>query len=335
MGGMKSVYALVGLLALTMIGCSGGVQSDAPVAEVEDDGVFSVALLTPGPISDSGWNAMAYDGLVAIEDELGATVQNTEVKAAQIRDAMRSYAQKDFELVIGHGYEFNEPGTELSSDFTNTVFVSSSGGMTSENSGTFRFYLEQGFYLAGYVAGKMTETDTIALIGFNSIPSIKSTFRGFIAGAKAANPDIKIIEPNMSLDADAAAIKQQTLAAIDEGADFVIHQANEKAQAVFDACKERGVYAFGANANQNSNPSGAVLASAVIIAKPAYVALAKDVQAGTYKGHVEPMGMKDGTIDLVFNLDMLDKLPNGLADEIEALKEQIKSGELVVPKDEF
>jgi len=45
--------------------------------------------------------------------------------------------------------------------------------------------------------------------------------------------------------------------------------------------------------------------------------------------------MKDGTIDLVFNLDMLDKLPNGLADEIEALKEQIKSGELVVPKDEF
>ena len=273
-----------------LAGCSGGVQPGGSVEAVEDDGVFSVALLTPGSVSDSGWNAMAYEGLMAIESGLGATVQNMEATDAQIRDAMRSYAQQDFELILGHGYEYNAPGTEVGKDFPGTVFVSSSGGEFTENSGTFRFYLEQGFYLAGYMAAKMSKTGKIAAIGFNGIPSIKSTFRGFVAGAKAANPDIIVIEPEMDNDADLSAFKQQTLAVIDEGADFVIHQANDRAQAVFDACKERGIYAFGANADQNSNVSGVVIASAVIIAKPAYVSLARARETARDEGR----GDRDG-----------------------------------------
>lgn len=328
---------LVGALLFVSLlaGCSGGVKSESSVETVEDDGVFSVALLTPGSVSDSGWNAMAYEGLMAIELELGATVQNMEATDAQIRDAMRSYAQQDFELVLGHGYEYNAPGTEVGKDFPGTVFVSSSGGDFTANSGTFRFYLEQGFYIAGYMAGKMSKTGKIAAIGINVIPSIKSTFRGFIAGAKAANPDIVVIEPDMNFEADAAAFKQQTLAAIDAGADFVIHQANENAQAVFNACKERGVYAFGANADQNSNVSGVVIASAVIIAKPAYVALAQAVKDGTYDGHVELMGMADGTIDVVYNPALSGKIPSELLEELADLKQQILSGALVVPMDEF
>jgi basic membrane lipoprotein Med (substrate-binding protein (PBP1-ABC) superfamily) len=324
------------LLVLALVaGCSGGVREDAAAPTVKDDGVFKVALLTPGSISDAGWNAMAYEGLTAIAEELDCEVANREATDAKIKDAMRSYAQKDFDLVIGHGYEYNEPGVAMAALFPSTVFVSGSGGKTAENAGAFRFYLEQGFYLAGYMAGKMSKTGKVAAVGFNSIPSIKSTFRAFAAGAQAADPDIEVIEPPMGLDDDLAKFKQATLAAIEYGADFVIHQANDRAQGVFDACKERGVYAIGANADQNANESGAVIASAVIIARPAYVELAKQVKEGTYRGDVVLRGMAEGTIDFVVNPTMEPRLPAGLAAELATLKEKIRTGALVVPKDEF
>jgi basic membrane lipoprotein Med (substrate-binding protein (PBP1-ABC) superfamily) len=115
----------------------------------------------------------------------------------------------------------------------------------------------------------------------------------------------------------------------------VIHQANDQAQGVFDACKEKGVYAFGANADQNSNPSGVVLGSAVIIARPAYVDLAKRVKEGTYKGEVTLMGMSDHAIDFAFNPSLVGKVPQALQAKIEDLRKQITEGTLIVPKDEF
>src|SRR5690349_3013754 len=173
---MKSWLAVA---LVFLVGCSGGVKDSTTPSEsaVQDDGVFKVALLTPGSVSDSGWNAMAYEGLTAIKEELGCDVDNKAATDAQIKDAMRSYAQKDYDLVIGHGYEYNAPGVEMAKLFPSTVFVSSSGGETATNAGAFRFYLEQSFYLAGYVAGSMSKTGKVAAVGFNSIPSIKSTFK--------------------------------------------------------------------------------------------------------------------------------------------------------------
>jgi basic membrane lipoprotein Med (substrate-binding protein (PBP1-ABC) superfamily) len=329
---MRSWLALGAVLVL--VGCSGGVKEGAD-SGVKDDGVFKVALLTPGPISDSGWNAMAYEGLTQIKEDLDCEVDNREATDAQIRDAMRSYAQKDYDLLIGHGFEYNEPGVEMAKLFPSTVFVSSSGGGTATNAGAFRFYLEQGFYLAGYMAGSMSKSGKIAAVGYNSIPSIKSTFRAFYAGATAANPDVQLIEPNMADDADLAQFKQATLAAIDAGADFVIHQANQNAQGVFDACKEKGVYAFGANLDQNKNASGIVIASAYIIAGPAYADLANKVKAGVYEGEITLKGMADGVIAYAINPKLAAQVPKELRDKIDALAQEIIAGSLVVPKDEF
>jgi basic membrane lipoprotein Med (substrate-binding protein (PBP1-ABC) superfamily) len=201
--------------------------------------------------------------------------------------------------------------------------------------GAFRFYLEQGFYLAGYTAGLMTKTGKVAMIGGDRVPSIASTFKAFSAGAKAARPDVVVIEKFTGNGQDVAAAKQATLAAIGEGADFVIHQANAAAQGVFDACKEKNVKAFGANLDQNSNESGVILASAIINAEPAFVALAKDVKEGKYKGEVRLTGMAEKSIDYVFNPAMVDQIPVEIQEKIETERARILSGDLAVPKDEF
>lgn len=331
---MLRPIALVAAFAFALASC-GPKNEAAKSGEPTGQSGFKVALLTPGPISDSGWNAMAYEGLKAIETEMGATVNNQEAQGTQIRDAMRSYAQKGYQLVFGHGFEYNEPAAEVAKDFPNTVFVSSSGGLTGPNVGAFRFYLEQGFYLCGFMAGLMSKTGVVAMIGGMDVPSVKSTFRGFAAGAKAARPDIEVKEIYTGNFTDSGAAKQATLQAIAQGADFVIHQANNAAQGVFDACKEKGVYAFGSNADQNANESGVVIASGVIVAKPAFLELAKRVKEKTYKGEILLMGMEKGAIDFILNPALADKVPADVKEKVETLKAQIKADEVAVPKDEF
>ena len=332
------------LFALAAFGCTGGAQpegKDSPAsvtpskATAIGGGPFKVALLTPGPVSDAGWSAMAYDGLQEIKTQLGAEVNNQEAKDAQIEDSMRSYAQQGYRLVIGHGYEYNEPGVKLAKEFPNTTFVSSSGGGTAANAGAFRFGLEESFYIAGFLAGKLTKTGKVAMIGGPDVPSIRSTFKAFRAGAEKGHAGIEVKEAFTGKNDDIAAAKLATTTAILQGADFVIHQANAGAQGVFDACKEKNVYAFGANANQNDNASGIVLASAVIVAKPAFLQLAKDVKDGKYKGEVRLVTMKDKAIDFIENPKLKDKIPAATQKELDDLTLRIISGDEKVPMDKF
>lgn len=332
--------AFLGLALALMAGCT----QPSPQANASDaskpgkpapNATFKVALLTPGPVTDKGWSQMAYDGLQGIKNELSAEVANSETKDSTITDTMRGYASKGYNLIIGHGYEYNEPGTKLAPEFPQTVFVSSSGGATAANAGAFRFYLEQGFYLAGYFAGSMTKTGTVAMVGGPNVPSIVSTFKAFRAGATAAKPDIKVLETFTGDGVDALKAKQATEKVIDQGADFVIHQANAAASGVFAACKERKVWAFGANADQNQDPSGAVIGSAVIVAEPAFVSLAKKVKEGTYKGEVSLYGMQDDAIDFVINPNQIGTVPKEVLTKILTLQQDIKAGKFVVPKDDF
>lgn len=325
---------LLGLALVAALGCA--ANGPRPPAErTEAGGSFKVALLTPGPVNDSGWSALAYEGLLAIRDELGAEISNQEARGTQIRDAMRSYAQKGYGLVFGHGFEYNEPGVEIARDFPDTVFVSSSGGRTAKNAGAFRFYLEQGFYLAGVLAADLSKSGVVAMIGGPKVPSIESTFKAFEAGAKAERSGIRVLTLFTGQDADVAAAKRATLEAVSQGADVVIHQANAAAQGVFEACREKGVLAIGSNADQNDNESGVVVASAVIVAKPAFVELARDVREGRYEGSIRLVGMDRGAIDFVLNRKLESRVPEATRRKLEDLKARILSGELVVPKDEF
>jgi len=334
---MKWVSFIAALLVLGTVvaGCNAGTESTSSASPAPSTKAkFKVALLTPSPTSDAGWSANAYAGLKAIEKDMGAEVSNKQSTGTQIKDDMRAYAQDGFNLIIGHGFEYNEPGVDLAKDFPKVTFISSSGGKFATNAGAFRFYLEQGFYLAGYTAGLMSKTGTVAMIGGPNIPPIESTFQGFEAGAKAARPDIKVVKTYTGKDDDIAAAKQATEAAIGQGADFVIHQANAAASGVFQACEAKGVYAFGANADQNT-AGKTVLGSAVIVSEPAFKNIAQEVQAGTYKGEIRLVGMDTGAIDFIWNPALADKVPADVKTKLEEVKKKIVSGELVVPKMKF
>jgi basic membrane protein A and related proteins len=331
-------FRFIPFLVLPLVAaCNSNSGSEAPVANnpapAEDR--MLVALLTPGPVSDAGWNALASQGLMAINRDLNAKVDSQEAKGTQIRDAFRSYAQKKYALVFGHGYEYNEPASEVAKDFPETVFVTSSGGKTAANLGAFRFALEEGFYLAGMMAASMSKSGKVGWVALGNIPSIDSTLAAFEAGAKAAKPSIQVVKQYIQDDKDVASAQRATEELANSGVDFVIHQANNAAQGVFNACKAKGIHAIGANWNQNDNSSGAVVASAVIVSEPAFVQVAREVKEKKFTGRIVQMGMKDGTIEFVINPSFESQVPDDLKAKLQETKDAIKAGTQEVPMAKF
>ena len=296
---------------------------------------FRVALITPGPVSDAGWNAGAYEGLKAIEKELGAKVSHVQAKTpSEFEEQFRAYASDGYSLCFGHGFEFQDAAARVARDYPGTVFVTSSGSRTSANQAPLVFELEQATYLCGLVAGRMSKSAKAGMVGGVELPSIRSTFLAFEAGLKAGNPGARATAVFTGSFEDVAGAKAASLALIDEGADFLFHNANAAALGVFNAATERGVYAFGSNRDQNAlAPS--VLASAVIDLPRAFVEAARTVKEGRFDGQPIRYGLKSGVISFVWNPAHLGRVPAPVVDEVERTKQRIVSGEVVVPRGNF
>jgi basic membrane protein A and related proteins len=335
---MRILMPTLVLFATILAGCSKEGQ-DTPASSGtsagQDAPSFKVALLTPGPVNDSGWSALAFEGLEAIKAETGALTSNQVAQGSDIKESMRSYAQKGYQLVLGHGFEYNEPGVQVAKDFPDTVFISSSGSATAKNAGAIRFYLEQSFYLAGVLAANVSKTGTVGMVGGPDVPSIRSTFKAFRAGAEASKPGIKVLEVFTGKNDDVAAARQVAETMIKSGADVLIHQANAAAQGVFTACKDGKAWALGANLNQNDNESGVVIASATISAKAAFLEVAKLVKEKKFDGNVVQLGMEKGAIDFVYNDKLKNQIPETALQAVEEAKANILSGKQVAPKDKF
>jgi len=306
----------------------------------EPDG-FSVALLTPGSISDGGWNAGAYEGLEAIRSQLGARISHVETRTpAAFEESFRDYAGRGFDLAFGHGFEYQDAAAKVGAEFPGTVFVTTSGTTVRDNVAPMVFELEQATFLAGVIAGRMTRTGRIGLVGGLDLPSIRSTFIAFEAGVELVRPDAQIREIFIGSFDDTAAAKEATLALLEEGVDLVLHQANEAGRGVFQALAERTseaapLYAFGTNRNQNEMAPEVVIASATLDIPAALVAVARRVQAGEFEPEPIRLGMNEGIVALEINPQLASRFPDGLSEELARTSAEIREGRLAVPRGNF
>ncbi|MGH9441267.1 MAG: BMP family lipoprotein [Thermoanaerobaculia bacterium] len=295
-----------------------------------------VGLLTPGPISDRGWNAAAYDGLIEIRDQLHVPVAHVQVKTpSEFEEQFRDFASHGAWLVFGHGFEFQDAASRAARAFPKTVFITTSGSRIAPNLAPMVFELEQATYLCGLVAGKMTRTGSVGAVGGVEIPSVASTFLAFEAGVKAANPSARVKVVYTGSFDDAAAGRQAALALADQGCDFLIHNADAAGAGVFQAARERKILAFGTNKDQNSLAPETVLASAVIDIPRAFLEVAREVRSGAFRPRSIRFGLRDGVISFVWNPRLSSRVPTEVTALVEETKRRIAAGALVVPRGNF
>lgn len=294
------------------------------------------ALLTPGSVNDNGWNAIAYEGLQRIHKELGAEVSHQEAKTpAEIDEGFRAYGAKGYDLVFGHGFEFQDAALKAGRQYPHTVFITTSGNSVAANVSPMVFELEQATYLLGIIAARESKTGKAGLVGGVNLPSIASTFLAFKAGAQSVNPKFEVKEIYTGNFDDAGAAKLATLSLINAGCDFIFHQANEAGRGVFQACQERKVRCFGSNKNQNDVAPNVVVASAVLDVPSAFVYMAKAVRDKTFKPHVYWLGMHEGIVSLAWNGKLKATLSPATVAEVARVEESIRSGKFEVPRGRF
>lgn len=290
---------------------------------------FRVALITPGSISDAAWNSGAYMGLTWIRDSMGVATSHIEAHTpGEQEEGLRTYAAQGYDLVFGHGFEFQGPAERVSREYPKTVFIVTSGERVAENVSPLMFRLSEASYLAGIEAGGMSKSGTIGFVGGIELPPIKEAEVAWVAGARSVNPKIRARSTYLNSFDDIAAGREATLALIRVGVDMFHHNADAAALGLFQAVKEApGVYAFGANSDQSSLAPNRVLGSAVIELPRAFLQVAREVRAGGFVPKLESFGLRSGVIRYAFNPALDSLVPPALFALIQAAADSIMAAD--------
>lgn len=342
----RLVTALALLLVFALIllaGCGGQKTSEPPKGQSQEtpkadsSGTsgkkLKVALLLPGPINDMGWNASAYEGIKKAEKDLGVEVAYRErVSQSEQLEAFRAYAAQGYDVVIGHGFEFGEAAKKVAPEFPKVKFIVTSSDISQPpNLGSLQVMNTEAGFFGGVLAGLITKTGTIGYIGGMEIPPITNALKGFIAGAKMVNPQVKVLSAFTGSFEDVAKAKETALSFIQQGADVVMGNADQGGLGVIQAAKEKGVMAIGYDHDQSSVAPDTVVASSLQSYPIAIEFLVKTIQEGKFEPKFYPIGVKEGATGIVWN-PSYQKLPAGVKEKINQVTEDLKAGKIDILK---
>lgn len=349
---MKNV--LIGVVILAVIG--GGVgfyihkkQQDKKAAKAaqkkpSDPNAFKVALVTPGPSTDGGWNQNAVKALERIKTELPAEIFKFAAKDGEAaHGAFRKYADdRKVNVIIGHAGEYNDAKTaEIAAKSPKTTFLISGSEKSELNVCGVRFVLEDATFVLGQLAASMSKSNLLGCIGPERWPVIESTFDAFEKGAKSIKPDIKVVVKWTEKSSDIARAREQTLQLIGDGADFIFQNADNAGQGVFEAVqqnKDKGVYILGSNDDQAlSMPKfdDVILASAALDIPSAYLEICKQIKDGKFEQKTHFIGIAQGEVTVAFNKKLEAKITADVMKKLNETIEKIKKGETLYTRKEL
>ena len=286
---------------------------------------FRVALLTPGPISDQSWNGGAYQGLQRIRDSLGASVSHIQTKTpAEFEEQFRQYGSQGYDLVFGHGFEFQDAAKRVGPDYPRTIFVVTSGSSVGANVAGIEFAFADASYLAGMLAGAMTKSNVIGVIGGTELPPVRESFSAFSRGAKAVNPKVTVLTSYIGNWDDVSAGREQALAQIDRNADVIFQNADAAGLGIFRAAREtKKALVVGSNSDQNGVAPEITIGSVVINLPHAFLTVAREVHAHTFKPRVIKLGTESDVVTLVINPAFRSRIPPATLHAVDSVRSEL------------
>jgi len=293
---------------------------------------FSVALLTPGPVNDSGWNEAAFDGMELIKAKLGAKTATLQTTArTEFEPALRDFASRGCNLIFAHGFVYGDAALQVAKLYPKTIFIVTSGTVSASNVDSLDFKEEEAAYVEGVLAGGMSRSGVVGVVGGIPLPAIKLTFEGFRRGFVSVQPKGRVLESYTGDFDNVSDAKEAAISQVEEGADLLMHNADAAGLGVFQAASQAHIYAFGANRNQNSVAQEVVLASAVTEIAKAFLQIAIQVKNGSFHPDTIVLGMKDGMVKVVYNDRLKDRIPAAARARADAAEQDIIAGKITFP----
>lgn len=325
---------ITAFVALTLVG--NGCAKSKPGTNATDSATASalrVALLTPGSISDKSWNGGAYQGLLRVRDSLGAKISHIQTKTpAEFEENFRQYGDQGYDLVFGHGFEFQDAARAVAPSYPRTQYVVTSGNTTAGNVSGMVFGFAEPSYLAGMIAGALTRSNRIGVIGGTELPPVRESFRAFSEGVRSVRPNARIVTAYIGNWDDVSAGKEQALAQLASGVDVIFQNADAAGLGIFQAVREANqAYIFGTNSNQNEIAPDVTIGSVAIDLPHAFLLVARRVKDHTFKPGIITLGMRQQVVDLILNPRLTSRVPIATRRAVDSTRSLILQGKFVVP----
>ena len=325
---MKKLLGLILVIAMVL---SMGLSATA------EEGL-KVAVVLSGATGDRSFYDSANEGLQAlVASDLG--IQGTLIECkndASMFTTNLIAAAEDNDIVIAVGWEFWDALSEYAPQLPDTKFIFIDNGLdgVGDNLMSITYAQNEGSFLVGYIAGKLTETGKIGAVGGEDSETINDFIVGYEAGAKYAREDVEVQVQYAGTYDDPAKGKELALALYDGGCDIVFQVASRTGEGVFEAAAERGLYAIGVDSDQKYINPDVILCSMIKrVNSSIEQAVTAYAQDGTWMGgQIWVADMSTGLIDVGYGDDtMTQQVSDELKAEVEQIKAQIISGEIVVP----
>ncbi len=276
------------------------------------------------------WVSRIHQALKAAESRGEIEYKSSEnVANADYERVMREYANGGAQLMFGEVFGVEAAARKVAKDFPKTAFVmGSSGKPVAPNFSVFDNYIQEPAYLSGMIAGGMTKSNKIGLVGGFPIPEVNRLMHAFMEGAKEVNPKVEFTVSFINSWFDPPKAKEATFAMIDKGADVLYAERF----GVSDAAKEKGKLAIGNVINTQAQYPDTVVASALWHMEPSVDRAIQAVKAGTYKaedyGPYSMMKHKGSSLAPLGTFEK--KVPADLAAKVKAREADILAGKFTV-----
>jgi len=256
-------------------------------------------------------------------------VFSENVSNADYERVMRQYAEQGNTLVVGEAFAVEAAARKVAKDYPKTSFLLGSSGKPQEpNFSIFDNYIQEPAYLSGMIAGSMTKSNLIGMVGGYPIPEVNRLMHAFMAGARETNPRVKFLVTFIGSWFDPPKAKEAAFAMIDKGADVLYAERF----GVSDAAKERGKLAIGNVIDTQSKYPDTVVASALWNMEPTINLAIKNVKEGKFKpedyGKYSTMKYKGSELAPLGTF--ANKVPADVVKKVKAKEKAIVDGSFTV-----
>ncbi len=314
-----------------LLGTGGALTASALAAPAllrAQGAAVKVAGIHASPV-ENAWNSVLHAAMVAANDEGAIEYTFSEgVSGTDYPRAMREFAEAGNVLIVGESYAVEREARQVAADYPDTAFLmGSSGEAAGDNFGVFGTWNWEAAYLAGMLAGRMTQSGIVGSVGAIPIPEVNMLINGFSDGVARTNPEAEHLVSFIGTFFDPPKAREAGLAQIDAGADILFGERIGTA----DAAQERGIPAIGSLIDYTPRYPETVFANALWNFRPLMEAALADALAGapTGKNYTPLSLMKDGGNDITY----VEGVPPAEAvAEMEEVRAAIKAGAFEVPR---
>ncbi len=276
----KKLFCIVAVIVMLSMALTACQPAAAPAAE-EGSKKLKVFGAYATPIEEP-WDGVIHAALNKAKEDGKIDYTYTEnigYSGDMERILRETCEQQKPALIVGDAFGNEEAVRRVAKDFPEIAFAFGSGeGAVDPNMAVFDNYIHEPAYMMGMLAGGLTKTNTIGIVAAMPVPEVNRLVNAFVEGAKAQNPDAKVMVSFINSWYDPAAAKEAAIAQIGSGADILYAERF----GVIEAAAENGLFAFGNMSDQNVLAPDLVVTSAVWNMEPTIDYLVKQVSAGTF-----------------------------------------------------